>query len=67
VIDKKEGKPHIAKRMSRPMVRIIPEALGGGRLPRKDLTEAVEQRSKEARLGYSWSDNRRLTRRSTRR
>ncbi len=43
VIDKKDGKPSIAKRMSRPMVRIIPEAFGGGRLPRKEPKEAAEQ------------------------
>lgn len=43
VIDKKDGKAHIAKRMSRPMVRIIPEAFGGGRLARKELKEAAEK------------------------
>ena len=42
VIDKKDGKPHIAKRMDRPGVRVIPEWFGGGTLPRKDLKEAAQ-------------------------
>jgi uncharacterized membrane protein len=33
VIDKQDGKPHIAKRMDRPGVRVIPEWFGGGTLP----------------------------------
>jgi hypothetical protein len=41
VIDKKDGKPHIAKRMDRPGVRVIPEWFGGGTLPRKDLLGAA--------------------------
>ncbi len=41
VIDVKDGKPHIAKRMDRPRVRIIPEAFGGGTLRRKELKEAT--------------------------
>jgi hypothetical protein len=43
VIDKENGKPHIAKRMDRPRVRIIPEWFGGGTLPRKELHEAAEE------------------------
>jgi uncharacterized membrane protein len=42
VIDKKDGKPHVAKRMDRPGVRVIPEWFGGGTLPRKELREAAQ-------------------------
>jgi hypothetical protein len=41
VIDKKNGEPHIAKRMDRPAARIIPEVFGGGTLPRKELLDAA--------------------------
>jgi hypothetical protein len=41
VIDKENGKPHVAKRMDRPRVRVIPEWFGGGTLPRKELHEAA--------------------------
>jgi uncharacterized membrane protein len=43
VIDKENGKPHIAKRMDRPGVRVIPEWFGGGTLPRKDLHDAAQE------------------------
>jgi hypothetical protein len=43
VIDKENGKPHIAKRMDRPRVRVIPEWFGGGTLPRKELHEAAQE------------------------
>jgi hypothetical protein len=43
VIDQQGGKPHIAKRMDRPVARVIPEWFGGGTLPRKDLREAAQQ------------------------
>jgi hypothetical protein len=43
VIDKENGKPHIAKRLDRPRVRVIPEWFGGGTLPRKELHEAAEE------------------------
>ena len=43
VIDKKDGKPHVVKRMDRPHIRVIPEWFGGGTLPRKELHEAAEQ------------------------
>ena len=42
VIDKQDGKPHIAKRMDRPRVRLIPELFGAGTLPRKELEEAAQ-------------------------
>src|SRR5690349_13325287 len=43
VIDKQDGKPHVAKRMDRPGVRVIPEWFGGGTLPRKELHELAGQ------------------------
>ena len=43
VIDKKDGKPHIEKRKDRPSIQIIPEAFGGGKLPRKELHEAAAE------------------------
>ena len=43
VIDKKNGKPHIAKRVDRPRIRAIPEMFGGGTLPRKELKEAAQE------------------------
>jgi uncharacterized membrane protein len=43
VIDKENGKPHIVKRMDRPRVRVIPEAFGGGQLPRKELKDAAQE------------------------
>ena len=43
VIDQKDGKPHVAKRMDRPAVRVIPEWFGGGTLPRKELHEAAQE------------------------
>jgi hypothetical protein len=43
VIEQKDGKPTIVKRMDRPRVRIIPEALGYGTLRRKDLKDAAQE------------------------
>jgi hypothetical protein len=43
VIDKENGKPHVAKRMDRPHIRVIPEWFGGGTLPRKELHDAAEE------------------------
>ena len=43
VIDQKDGKPHVAKRIDRPSIRVIPEWFGGGTLPRKELHEAATQ------------------------
>ena len=43
VIDKKNGKLHVVKRLDRPGIRVIPERFGGGALPRKELREAAEQ------------------------
>jgi hypothetical protein len=42
VIDKENGKPHIAKRVDRPRIHAIPEWFGGGTLPRKELHEAAD-------------------------
>lgn len=51
VIDKEDDKPHIVKRMDRPRARLIPELVGGGTLPRKELKEAAsELGSSEAEL-----------------
>src|SRR5215469_4942043 len=41
VIDKKNGKPHVAKRMDRPRIHVIPEQMGSGNLPRKELMDAA--------------------------
>jgi hypothetical protein len=41
VVENKDGKPHIAKRVDRPVVRVIPELLGSGALPSKELKEAA--------------------------
>ena len=43
VIDQQNGQPHIAKRMDRPRIRIIPEAFGSGALPRKELKDAARE------------------------
>jgi hypothetical protein len=43
VIDEENGKPHIVKRLDRPRIRVIPEAFGGGALPRKELKEAAAE------------------------
>ncbi len=45
VIDQENGKPHIAKRFDRPRIRVIPEAFGGGTLPRKELHDAAKELS----------------------
>jgi len=45
VVDNEKGKPHIVKRMDRPMVRIIPEVLGFGPLSRKELKDAATELS----------------------
>jgi hypothetical protein len=42
VVDKINGKTRIARRLDRPLMRIIPEHLGSGTLPRKELKEAAE-------------------------
>ena len=47
VIDKENGKPHIAKRVDRPRIRAIPEMFGGGTLPRKELKEAAQELTSE--------------------
>jgi len=43
VIDKENGKPHVAKRMDRPRIHVVPEWFGGGTLPRKELHEAAQE------------------------
>jgi hypothetical protein len=43
VVDEEKGKPHIVRRMDRPFVRVIPEALGFGPLKRKELKEAAAE------------------------
>ena len=42
VIDREDGKAHIVKRSDHPGIRVIPEAFGGGALPRKELKEAAD-------------------------
>lgn len=42
VIENVEGKPKIVKRRDRPRTRVIPELLGFGTLPHKELKEAAE-------------------------
>jgi hypothetical protein len=44
-VDQEKGKPHVVKRMDRPIVRVIPEALGSGPLNRKELKEAPAELS----------------------
>ena len=43
IVDQQNGKPHIAKRLDRPRVRVIPEAFGSGTLKRKELHEAAQE------------------------
>jgi hypothetical protein len=43
VIDNEGGKPHIVKRADQPGIRVVPELLGGGKLPRKELEEAAQE------------------------
>jgi len=43
IVEKKNGKPHIVKRLDRPMVRVIPEELGFGPLSRKELKQAADE------------------------
>jgi hypothetical protein len=45
VIDRQDGQPHIAKRMDRPRIRVIPEVFGSGALSRKELKEAAGELS----------------------
>ena len=42
VIDNKDGKPHIVKRVDQPRINVIPELLGGGALKRSDLKQAAQ-------------------------
>jgi hypothetical protein len=43
VIDQEDGKPHIAKRVDHPLIRVIPEMFGGGVLPRQELKDAASE------------------------
>src|SRR5262249_4586785 len=45
VIDHQNGEPHIAKRMDRPRIRVIPEVFDSGTLSRKELKEAAGELS----------------------
>jgi uncharacterized membrane protein len=42
VIDKENDKPHIVKRADHPAIRVIPEWLGTGTLPRRELRDAAQ-------------------------
>ncbi len=51
VVDKLDGRPHIAKRMDHPVVRVLPELAGAGILPRRELKQvAAELQDEEAEL-----------------
>ena len=41
VIDKENGKPHVAKRLDRPHMRVIPEWFGGGTCPARNSTRRL--------------------------
>ncbi len=43
IIEKRNGKPHVAKRLDRPMVHVIPDQLNFGPLSRKELKKAAEE------------------------
>jgi hypothetical protein len=43
VLTHEDGRPHVVKRLDHPWTRIIPEAFGGGVLPREELHEAAEE------------------------
>ena len=45
VVANRDGASRIAKRMDRPRVRLIPELLGAGTLPGKDLKAAAQRLS----------------------
>ena len=47
VVDKENGEPHIVKRVDRPRIRVIPELLGSGTLPRRDLKDAAQELSSD--------------------
>ena len=47
VVDKEAGEPHIVKRVDRPRIRVIPELLGSGTLPRRDLKDAAQELSSD--------------------
>lgn len=47
VVDKENGEPHIVKRVDRPRIRVIPELLGSGTLPRRHLKDAAQELSSD--------------------
>jgi hypothetical protein len=47
VVDKENGEPHIVKRVDRSRIRVIPELLGSGTLPRRDLKDAAQELSSD--------------------
>ena len=67
VIDQKDGKPHIVKRMDRSRMRVIPEWFGGGTLPRKESSMRRLRYSPVTRQVSSWSASRPSAKDSTRR
>jgi hypothetical protein len=42
VIDQEDGKPHIVKRVDRPMIDVLPELVGHGALPSGQLRDAAK-------------------------
>ncbi|HVP03927.1 MAG TPA: hypothetical protein VMT10_15265 [Solirubrobacteraceae bacterium] len=42
IINQQDGKPHIVKRVDHPVIRVIPEWLGSGALPRGELHDAAK-------------------------
>jgi len=47
VIDQENGQPHIVKRMDRPRIRLFPETIGAGTLPRNELKDAAGELSSD--------------------
>jgi hypothetical protein len=43
VIDQEDGKPHIVKRVDRPVINVLPELVGQGALPRGELRDAAKE------------------------
>ena len=43
IIDQEDGKPHIVKRVDHPVIRVIPEWVGSGALPRSELHDVARQ------------------------
>jgi hypothetical protein len=43
VIDQESGKPHIVKRVDHPRINVLPELIGHGALPSRELDNAAKQ------------------------